>query len=229
MPYKKARIIKNPGKIKIYKDDGTIQTCKWEQTKATIAQIKEKFKIPKGKMVIGKSAKGQVNYKDTDVVDLSEDSIEFYTAPNVIQGGLLETIDYRRDRRARYLIPQLLEYGEDLYRQRQKTIQITKDWKQRQASILIHIPDGYPDIPPVGFYIPSGTVLKNGRKHNHQLSFAAYRQPDLADYGWDWFCLHLKDSSDWAPKDDPLQPHKFWNYVNFIRLGLSYAELKDAQ
>ena len=154
----------------------------------------------------------------------------------------LTEIDYRRNRRATYLISQLLDYGEEKYRRDKLTIQLTKDlryvyipdfslpeiWKQRRVPLLIYIPESYPETPPIGFYIPHGTCLKSGRNHNHQVSTGMLGQPDLQSLGWDWFCLHLQNKSDWQPKDNPLKPHNFWSYINIIRLGLTYAELRDA-
>lgn len=229
------------------------KTEKWPKDTITIAELKQKFNIPKEKMIMLKGGTAAKYFKNSGTIDLSKKGVTLAVQPDVTQGAFwkkssanssgLDGIDYRRNKKARYLISQLLEYGEEKYRRNKLTIQVTKDlkyiyipdyplpiiWRQRRVSILIHIPASYPDIPPLGFYIPHGTCLKNGRKHGHQYCTSYYDQPDLHDMGWDWFCLHLKNPSDWQPKDDPLKPDKLWNYLDIIRTGLSYTELGNVQ
>jgi hypothetical protein len=243
MAYKKPRV------IKCFVDDGKPKSTTWPTAKAKVKEIKKKLNIPPEKMIIMKGAKGTKILKDSDEIDLSEQGVTINVQPNVVQGGFfkrtlegpvdLEKIDFKRNRKARYLISQLLEYGEEKYRREKLTIQVTSDlkyvcipdfplpalWKQRRVPLLIHIPSSYPDTPPLGFYVPHGTCLKRGGRHSHQFCGSYYSEPDLHSMGWDWFCLHLTNSSDWQPKDDPLKPHKFWNYIDIIRLGLSNLEI----
>ena len=152
----------------------------------------------------------------------------------------LAKINYKTNRKARYLISQLLEYGEERYKTDKIKVQITSDlkyvyihkfplpwiWKQRYTPLLIHIPDSYPDVPPIGFYIPHSMCLTTNKPHPHQFCKTFYSQPDLHKLGWDWFCLHLTDFRDWQPKDDPLKPHKLWNYLDIIKIGLTNLEIK---
>jgi hypothetical protein len=245
MAYRKPRVIHIDDDV-----EGKPKRIMWPYADALVKDIKAKFNVPADKLLVLKGYKNNKILKDNDVIHLGEKGVDLKVQPDVTQGTLwkgpqrdainLANIDYRKNRKARYLISQLLEYGEEKYRREKLTVKITEDlkyvyipdyplpviWKQRKVPILIHIPESYPDSPPLGFYIPRGTCLKNGGRHDHQFSGSYYSQPDLQSLGWDWFCLHLTNSSDWQPTDDPLKPHKFWNYIDIIRLGLSYYEMR---
>lgn len=244
-----------PRKIKIYDFEGKPESATWSSDKVTGKEIKDKFKVPSNKMVVMKGAKGSTILQDNKEYDLSKSGVTLSVQPNIIQGGFfsstasrnqnidLNGFDYRKNQKARYIISQLLDYGEEKYRREKLTVQITRDlkyicipefplpaiWRQRRVSILIHIPHSYPDAPPQGFYVPCGTCLKNGQQHGHQFCSSFYQQPNLHSQGWDWFCIHVENKTDWLPKDDPLRPHNFWNIIEWIRLGLSHYELRRLQ
>ena len=251
MAYRKPRVIVVYG---LPDKETSVRT--WGSNKITIKELRESFNIPEDKMILLKTPRGAKYFKHSGTIDLSKYGATINVQPDVTQGSFwkrkassvianqdLKSIDYRQNVKARYLITQLLAYGEEKYRREKVTIQVTSDlkyvyiphfplppiWKQRRVPILIYIPKSYPEVPPIGFYIPCGTCLKNGNKHPHQYCRTYLGQPDLHEKGWDWFCLHLKNSSDWNPKDDPLKPDNFWSYMNIVRLGLSYYELGDFQ
>ena len=67
-------------------------------------------------------------------------------------------------------------------------------WAERQAALLIVLPEGYPVTPPIGFYLNRKFRLKDGRRDPHLLSFSAHGAPDLAASGWKWYCVQVLEA-----------------------------------
>lgn len=94
---------------------------------------------------------------------------------------------------------------------------LPRRWGLRTTPILLWLPQGYPDIPPNGFY------LSNHCNGPHIFSRNIMGDsPDLSHKGWNWYCAHA--DSGWSPKDDPLKSDNLWTFLDIIRMSLSIRE-----
>lgn len=87
------------------------------------------------------------------------------------------------------------------------------EWGVRETSLMIILPTEYPELPPVGFYLPDDLVSPNG----HFYSNAYHNASDAPiEKGWNWYCAYI-DSGNWRPSwgagdgGDTL-----WEYITLI-------------
>lgn len=73
--------------------------------------------------------------------------------------------------------------------------QLPPSWSERFAPLMILFPTEYPELPPVGFYLPDHIVSPNGH-----LMAQAYHGADSAPIqrGWNWYCVYVNPGS-WRP------------------------------
>ena len=94
---------------------------------------------------------------------------------------------------------------------------LPRRWGMRTTPILIWFPDGYPEIPPNGFY------LSQKCKGPHIYSTMVYgHSPDLSHAGWNWYCVHCDQG--WHPHEDPNKEDNLWTFLDVVRLSLSISE-----
>ena len=102
-------------------------------------------------------------------------------------------------------------------------------WKQHWTSLMLLFGEGYPDVPPTGFYLTiknPNSPLQNGGSdyhlfHNHGNIYA--EAPDLSAQGWSWYCVHAKvnEKGGWKPSNDPHAPDNLFTFLNMAREALS--------
>lgn len=86
-------------------------------------------------------------------------------------------------------------------------------WPVRTCPLMLILPTEYPEIPPVGFYLPNTIQSPNGHVYSqayHNASSAPLQK------GWNWYCAYIKPGS-WNPAHrlggygDSL-----WDYITLI-------------
>jgi len=93
-------------------------------------------------------------------------------------------------------------------------------WQQRWCKLLIVFPKGYPETPPIGFYLNRHFQLKNGGSDDHFTGQSYYGAPDLRGSGWYWYCVHIADGA-WRPQADHTKPDNLWTFLNMVRESLT--------
>ena len=68
-----------------------------------------------------------------------------------------------------------------------------KRWGGGKSQLLIDIPENYPNIPPIGFYIPKNRKSPNGHLFNRGYHGAA---EEYLQMGWNWYCC-LVPNGNW--------------------------------
>ena len=93
-------------------------------------------------------------------------------------------------------------------------------WRSRWSKLLIVFPSGYPESPPIGFYLNRRFRLKGGNQDSHFTGSAYYGAPDLRSVGWHWYCVHIA-SGCWRPQADHTKPDNLWTFLNMVRESLT--------
>lgn len=93
---------------------------------------------------------------------------------------------------------------------------LPRRWGMKSTPILIWFPNGYPEVPPHGFY------LSNTCKGPHILQYNVYGDsPNLSAWGWNWYCVNPKG---WLPDADPLEGDNLWTFLDLVRASLTIDE-----
>ena len=93
-------------------------------------------------------------------------------------------------------------------------------WRNRWCKLLVVFPPGYPETPPLGFYLNKRFHLKGGGTDQHFTGKAYYGAPDLVDAGWYWYCVHIAPGS-WRPRADHKEHDNLWTFLNMVRESLT--------
>jgi hypothetical protein len=83
-------------------------------------------------------------------------------------------------------------------------------WCVPFSPLMILFPTDYPNIPPIGFYLPESLQSPHGHLFN-QAYHGASTAPTVA--GWAWYCCYIKDGA-WRP--NPVQRPGDWKYGDNI-------------
>lgn len=73
--------------------------------------------------------------------------------------------------------------------------QLPEGWEPHCSPLMILFPTEYPQIPPVGFYLPDHVKSPNGHLYNgayHGASDAPLQK------GWKWYCTYV-NHGNWSP------------------------------
>ena len=94
---------------------------------------------------------------------------------------------------------------------------------ERRCDILVVFPEGYPGIPPIGFYLNKRFQLANGNYDPHETGKAYHSAPDLTAQGWHWYCvqMNMKARGSWKPQADHRHPDNLWTFLNMVREALT--------
>lgn len=97
-------------------------------------------------------------------------------------------------------------------------------WKQRWTSLLIIFPEGYPDTPPLGFYLALQLGLKSGGRDGHVFEQGHHGAPTIP--GWHWYCVfaQVQQAGGWKPAADPAESDNLWTFLNLVREALTNDE-----
>lgn len=90
-------------------------------------------------------------------------------------------------------------------------------WPVRIAPLLIVFPAEYPQLPPVGFYLPTDLDSPNGHLCG-QVYHGASGAPTLK--GWKWYCAYVNPGS-WKPSlvrevNDWRKGDNLWTYMTLV-------------
>jgi len=145
----------------------------------------------------------------------------------------------RMDRRTRYIRTQALQLAQRFSRNGGPGILLDEEnydwliiprypmperWAQRWTQLMLVLPEGYPDVPPTGFYLK--VDLGKPRKFDKHVFFGGGmypNAPDLSKGGWYWYCVHvaMQESGGWKPGADPEAPDNLFTYLNVVREALT--------
>ena len=72
---------------------------------------------------------------------------------------------------------------------------LPQGWEPRVCPLLILFPTEYPQIPPIGFYLPENVKSPHGHLYNS----AYHGASDVPlQKGWKWYCTYV-NSGSWKP------------------------------
>ena len=96
-------------------------------------------------------------------------------------------------------------------------------FQERRCDLLIIFPEGYPEIPPIGFYLNKRFQLTNGQYDPHATGKAYHDAPDLTGQGWHWYCvqMNMKTPGAWQSHSDYRKPDNLWTFLNMVREALT--------
>jgi hypothetical protein len=92
-------------------------------------------------------------------------------------------------------------------------------WDRRTTGLLLVLPNGYPHVPPDGFYMDRFLRTHSERRVDHYFEVRGDYNP-YADKGWGWFCIHLGRVS-WRPTDSVLHGDNLLRLTALIRAILT--------
>jgi hypothetical protein len=73
-------------------------------------------------------------------------------------------------------------------------------WDRPAIGLMLELPNGYPLLPPEGFYVDRNLRTVRGHGIDHFFERQSRLNP-YASRGWGWFCIHL-DRRAWRPTGD---------------------------
>ena len=102
---------------------------------------------------------------------------------------------------------------------------LPSNWSVRSCGLMIIFPTEYPQIPPVGFYLPDKLKSPNGHLFDaayHGASDAPIRR------GWRWYCTYIEPGS-WHPfignsPGDWQKGDSLWDYFTLVGEVLAGGE-----
>ena len=91
------------------------------------------------------------------------------------------------------------------------------NWSVRFSPLMLIFPTEYPQLPPVGFYLPNTLESPNGHLFDsayHGAADAPIRE------GWRWYCSYVEAGS-WQPAwgqyaDDWRKGDNLWDYLTLV-------------
>jgi len=99
---------------------------------------------------------------------------------------------------------------------------LNKHFSQRTTSLLIEIPSGYPQVPPIHFYMQK-TLTYKGRCPTHYFKEdSSLFNNKLSHLGWGKYCLHIKGS--WRPSSNILDGDSLLTFLELIKTVLDNLE-----
>lgn len=90
-----------------------------------------------------------------------------------------------------------------------------------QVSLLLLIPEQYPQVPPDGFYCDQGLNIQNHYFVGFRDKYYPELQQTLIQQGWQWFCAHashFRSTSNWRASATPGEGD---NLLKYLRLSLA--------
>jgi len=94
-------------------------------------------------------------------------------------------------------------------------------WDRGITELLLVLPDGYPHLPPDGFYVDRYLRTRRGHRIDHYFEERGHLNP-YADRGWGWYCIHLKPGT-WRPTSNVVYGDNLAKLAAMIRAILSRA------
>lgn len=97
-------------------------------------------------------------------------------------------------------------------------------WDRPATALLLDLPNGYPLLPPDGFYIDRFLRTRRGQRIGHYFEEGGVHNP-YADKGWGWFCIH-PDRGAWHPTADLVSGDNLLKLAALIRAILTEAVIR---
>ncbi len=95
-------------------------------------------------------------------------------------------------------------------------------WQKRWCKLMIVFPEGYPDTPPIGFYLNKKFQLTGGGSDSHLTGRSYHGAPNLTKAGWYWYCVRIASGQGgWKASADYRQPDNLWTFLNMVRETLT--------
>ena len=98
-------------------------------------------------------------------------------------------------------------------------------WDREKTGLLLMLPDGYPHVPPNGFYIDRFLRTRSGRRVEHYFEEQGGYNP-YAEKGWGWFCIHLGRRA-WRPAGDVRRGDNLFKLTALIRAALTEVVVRE--
>jgi hypothetical protein len=98
-------------------------------------------------------------------------------------------------------------------------------WDRPATGLLLVLPNGYPHVPPDGFYMDRCLRIRRGQKVGHYFEEGGIHNPYAAK-GWAWFCIH-PDREAWYPTSDLVSGDNLFKLVALIRAILTEAVVRE--
>ncbi len=92
-------------------------------------------------------------------------------------------------------------------------------WDRQTTGLLLILPNGYPHVPPNGFYIDRFLRTCSGGRIDHYFEQEGSYNP-FANQGWGWFCVHLNQGI-WRPTGNVLYGDNLAKLAALIRAILT--------
>ena len=101
-----------------------------------------------------------------------------------------------------------------------KKFPLNKHFSQSTTTLLIKIPAGYPETPPIHFFLKKGITYK-GRHPSHYFEDHSFNE--LRNLDWSKYCIHLKS---WRPSSNILDGDSLITYLELIKTVLDNLEIE---
>ena len=94
--------------------------------------------------------------------------------------------------------------------------------QEKQCNLLILLPQIYPDIGPLGFYVDKQIHLRGGQKEPNAVGTGHHGAQDLTHLGWYWYCVTTSNGQGgWRPSVNYWQPDNLVTFLNMVRESLT--------
>lgn len=92
-------------------------------------------------------------------------------------------------------------------------------WSQPTTTLLTKIPQNYPQVPPVHFFMKKGLSYL-GKNPSHFFRDNTFNE--LADLGWGKYCLHIEGK--WNPSNNILDGDSLLTFLELVKVVLDNLE-----
>ena len=99
-----------------------------------------------------------------------------------------------------------------------KKFPLSRDYSQPTTSVFIEIPSGYPQVPPVHFYMKKSLTYKGRCPTHYFKEDSRVFNNKLSHLGWGKYCLHIKGS--WRPSSNILDGDSLITFLELIKTVL---------
>ncbi len=91
-------------------------------------------------------------------------------------------------------------------------------WSRKSAKLLLMLPDLYPIVPPIGFYLDEHLPLANGKADPFFVGYGAHGARDLRQDHWYWYCATAQRTgrAAWRSSVDYQRPD---NLLSFLAMA----------
>ena len=168
-------------------------------------------------------------YSRAELVDRQNRGAKVTTMPKRYKGGF----GGRRSRQSKQIITeQVTDIAKTIF-QRQgvdfdrkdanwlvvPTYNLPPRWHRiaRSTALMVVLPDEYPALPPVGFYMMADIPISPDGHLFRGVAHAAWGEP--INHGWKWYCVYM-DNGAWQPAQNWRDGDNLYTYFHLISESL---------